>query len=424
MVVRYGGGYPAARLRAPGVYIEHGVEPLGLGFETGVPLFVGFASEVAFRSKDRASTQIMDTGEGEDASHLALFRIESIRELSDNVAEVHCGYLLPAVRGFFQNGGKRCVVAVIDVLHRPLDLEVRHLFEVGGALELVEDVDLVCVPDALIDSIAASPGQVLAIQHEVLAYCERMGDRFAILDAPRSLLESSGIVHLEAGSSGLGLPLSPNGVGAIYAPWIGLSGGGTDGSVRMVPPCGHVAGVYARTDRLVGPHQSPANAVIEGAVDLAIDVSDTAQSRANDLGVNCLRSLPGRGIRVWGARTLSSRPGWRYVNVRRIFLTLTRWLEVTMTDLVMEPNNESTWAKIRYRINAYCGELMKRGALAGSDANEAYVVKCDAETNPPEVRERGMLVTEIGLAAVVPAEFIFVRVTQSANGTAATPMLG
>jgi phage tail sheath protein FI len=154
-----------------------------------------------------------------------------------------------------------------------------------------------------------------------------------------------------------------------------------------------------------------------------MEISDATQSGLNDLGVNCLRSLPGRGIRVWGARTLSSRPGWRYVNVRRLFLTLIRWLEITMADLVLEPNTESLWAKIRQRVRSYCTELMKRGALAGHDPSEAYFVKCDAETNPPELRDQGVLVSEIGLATVVPAEFLYVRVTQSANGTVATPIL-
>ncbi len=413
-----------ARLRAPGVYIEHHFETADRGFETGVPLFVGFASLTALPATDNEPSGNPDSYSTIAPSNLNLFRIESVQELTDVVVDsVDGGFLVSAVRGFFDNGGQHCFVAAIERPSNHPEIELQRLFESGGALELLEGVDLVCVPDLLVGEIAAFPARVLEIQRDVLAYCERMGDRFAILDGRRELLETLINQDSKYGAWRVELPLSVNGAGAVYAPWIGIRSDGEGARVRMVPPCGHVAGIYARCDERFGPHKPPANEIVEGAVDLASELTDAMNAEVYDLGVNALRSLPGRGIRVWGARTLSSQPGWRYVNVRRVFLTFTRWLEISMADLVLEPHTESLWIQIRLRIRSYCAGLMQRGALVGRDPNEAYIVKCDAETNPPDVRDQGLLVSEIGLATVVPAEFIYVRVTQSTNGTVATPIL-
>jgi hypothetical protein len=189
---------------------------------------------------------------------------------------------------------------------------------------------------------------------------------------------------------------------------------------QWVPPCGHVAGIYARTDARVGFHKAPANEIIEGVLDLQSNITQEIQSQLNEIGVNCLRSFARRGIRVWGARTLSGHRNWRYVNVRRIFLTLVRWIEHNMNDLVFEPNEPSLWDRVRDRLGGYCYELFERGALKGRDPAEAFFVKCDEEINPLEVREAGQLICEVGLAPLTPAEFILVRITQSAAGATVT----
>jgi hypothetical protein len=210
--------------------------------------------------------------------------------------------------------------------------------------------------------------------------------------------------------------------GAVYFPWIRVEPlarhNGND-SV-WVPPCGHVAGIYARSDSMFGVHKAPANVIVEGALDLEIHFSDKDQAELNKFGLNCLRSFPGRGIRVWGARTLSSRPEWKYINIRRLILTLVRWSRHNLNDIVFEPNEPALWNRVKNRVGAYCYGLYKRGALKGRRPAEAFFVKCDAETNPLEAREVGQLICEVGLAPVVPAEFVVVRIVKNFSGTTAT----
>jgi hypothetical protein len=177
-----------------------------------------------------------------------------------------------------------------------------------------------------------------------------------------------------------------------------------------------VAGVYTRSDREVGVHKAPANAVLEGVVNLERSLSSADQERLNPEGVNCIRGFPGRGIRVWGARTLSNEPAWAYVNVRRIFLTAARWIEANLTDTVFEPNDARLWARIGRELTVYFQGLFERGALKGATAREAFYIKCDAETNPPEQRDQGRVITEIGLAPGLPNEFIVVRIIHGASG--------
>jgi phage tail sheath protein FI len=190
--------------------------------------------------------------------------------------------------------------------------------------------------------------------------------------------------------------------------------------LSAVPPCGYVAGIIARTDRLVGVQGAPANAVVEGVLDLDVALASDDQAQLNEIGVNCLRSLPGRGIRVWGARTLSRAPTWRYVPVRRLFLTLVRWFEQELRDVVFEPHSPYLWEHVRERLNTYCYSLFQGGALKGREPGEAFFVKCDAEINTSGSRERGQLIAEIGLAAVIPGEFIVVRMCRRPEGVTAT----
>jgi phage tail sheath protein FI len=330
------------------------------------------------------------------------------------------GFLEYAVRGFFANGGASCMV---HALREPEPTRrfsaLAQLFRQGGRLEDIADIDLVCVPDIVMEG---AQDRVFELQRQVLEYCQRMGDRFALLDTlpmvngahgtrtELSLSIQQAIEHWQE--------LVPTG-GALYFPWIRVTP--LQGSDRfVVPPCGHVAGIYARTDAQIGVHKAPANAIVEGALDLETQLTNEDQSRLNEAGVNCIRSFPGRGIRVWGARTLSGLPNWRYVNVRRLFLTFVRWIEHNTYDLVFEPNGPPLWDRVRDRLGSYCYTLFQRGALKGRGPAEAFFVKCDAETNPLEVMEAGQLICEVGLAPIMPAEFVVVRITQSAAGTTAT----
>jgi phage tail sheath protein FI len=257
---------------------------------------------------------------------------------------------------------------------------------------------------------------VFTLQRQVLEHCQRMGDRFAILDA---LAMAD---HEHSPQVGQWQALVPTD-GALYYPWIRVEPYAS-GDSGVVPPCGHIAGIYARTDAQFGVHKAPANEVVEGALDLEAQLTDEEQSGLNDIGINCIRSFPRRGIRVWGARTLSGLENWRYVHVRRLFLTLTRWIEQHMRDVVFEPNAPPLWARVRDRLGAYCNELFQRGALKGARPGEGFFVKCDAETNPREVRDAGQLICDIGLAPIMPAEFIVVRLYQSVAGTTVMLPLG
>jgi phage tail sheath protein FI len=347
---------------------------------------------------------------------------------------VPVGFLEYAVRGFFANGGESCVVLPLrepELTRKRCFDTLAQLFRQGGRLEDVADIDLVCVPD-IVKKDPKSPrnlfferADVFALQRQLLEHCKRMGDRFAILDTLPIFDGRYGAqteLSLERAIEGHWRELVPTD-GALYYPWIRVEPlPGADSCV--VPPCGHIAGIYARTDAQFGVHKAPANEIVEGALDLEVQLTDEEQGKLNDVGVNCIRSFPRRGIRLWGARTLSGLPNWRYVHVRRLFLTLNRWIEQHMRDVVFEPNGPPLWARVRDRLGAYCNELFQRGALKGTRPDEAFFVKCDAETNPLEVREAGQLICNIGLAPLMPAEFIVVRLTQSAAGTTVMLPLG
>jgi uncharacterized protein len=296
-------------------------------------------------------------------------------------------------------------------------------------LDSLEEFDLVCVPDVMTPAIARAPEWVLTVQCCIADYCARTGDRFAILDVragnPDYVTDDRANSVL-ADALGQWQALPPR-YGALYFPWIrvrdhrAVAGAAND---VLVPPCGHIAGVYARSDRREGVHKPPANEVLEGVLDLGFAVGDDDQRVLNDAGVNCVREFAGWGIRVWGARTLSDRPSWMYVNVTRVMLALTRWLEQNLRDLVFAPNSPLLWAFIEQRISGHCRALFRRGALKGGADEQAWFVKCDAETNEAFSRDSGIVVTEVGLAPATPGEFIIVRITQGASGVTVTGPTG
>lgn len=399
-----------ARLKTPGVYLQEVEAQAPAVFRTGVPAFVGFVQADNPPEEARSETCV------------ALTRWEEFSRVGRSVPG---GFLEYAVRGFFQNGGEHCLVVPLRVPGEEQDggrligtlrsLFTKHTSRLWGVLEELEDADLICVPDLMMESVREDRETLFELQKQVLKYCDEMRDRFAILDVPppvqsegNSFAQADRETIQEAIRHWQKLP-SPN--GALYVPWIKDHVGGEG------PPCGHVAGIYARTDAQIGVHKAPANEIVEGAVDLAVHLSEKNHSDLNEVGVNCLRSFPRRGIRVWGARTLSVFPNWRYVNVRRLFLTLVRWIDRNLNDLVLEPNNHALWERVRDRLGTYCYELFQRGALKGHTPAEAFFIKCDAETNPLEGREQGQVICEIGFAALAPAEFIIVRITKNIAGT-------
>ena len=206
--------------------------------------------------------------------------------------------------------------------------------------------------------------------------------------------------------------------GAVYYPWIRVANPLGNGESMLVPPSGHMAGIYARSDTERGVHKAPANEVVRGAIGLALQITKSEQDSLNPIGVNCIRAFPGRGIRVWGARTISSDPAWRYINVRRLFNYVEESIELGTQWVVFEPNDVDLWERVKRDITAFLTRVWRDGALFGTTPEEAFYVKCDEELNPPEVRDAGMLIIEIGLAPVKPAEFVVFRISQWAGGTA------
>ena len=280
-----------------------------------------------------------------------------------------------------------------------------------GALAALEDVTMVACPDIMaayeqgvIDLEGVQIAQTALINH-----CELMGDRVAILDTPGDLtaqqVKEWRVERTRYDSK----------YAAMYWPYVKVFDPAA-GMARFMPPSGAMAGIWGRNDDTRGVHKAPANEIVRGAIDVAVNVTRGEHDQLNPEGVNVIRAFPGRGIRVWGARTLSSDPSWRYLNVRRLFnylessiLTGTQWV-------VFEPNDLDLWQRVKRTINAFLLGVWRDGALFGATPGEAFFVKCDAETNPPDVVDRGQLIVEIGVAPVKPAEFVVFRLSQYSAG--------
>ncbi|HRV95752.1 MAG TPA: phage tail sheath subtilisin-like domain-containing protein [Anaerolineae bacterium] len=278
-------------------------------------------------------------------------------------------------------------------------------------LEALDDVTMVCVPDLM----TPMPNQKLdldmvkAVQALIIAHCERTGDRVAILDAPPNLNPQK-IKNWRMDIAGF-----DSSYAALYYPWIQVMDPIKNRPI-LIPPSGHMAGIWARNDNTRGVHKAPANEVVAGATGLAYNVTKGEQDVLNPNAINCIRAFPGMGIRVWGARTVSSNPSWRYINVRRLFNFVEKSIERGTQWVVFEPNEPMLWARIRRDVTAFLTTVWSSGALFGNTPNEAFYVKCDEELNPPRVRDQGQLIIEIGMAPVKPAEFVIFRISQWSPG--------
>ncbi|MFJ9061207.1 phage tail sheath family protein [Streptomyces sp. NPDC102409] len=281
-----------------------------------------------------------------------------------------------------------------------------------GGLEAVDEISMVAVPDlmAAYQRGAIDLEAVKAVQLGLIAHCELMGDRLAIIDPPPGLNARQIRVWRQETSN------YDSKYAALYYPWIKVFDP-AGGQTRLIPPSGHIAGIWARNDSERGVHKAPANEVVRGAVDLEMQITRGEQDLLNPIGVNCIRTFPGRGIRVWGARTLSSDPAWRYLNVRRYFNYLEESILNGTQWVVFEPNDQALWARIRRNISAFLVTEWRSGALFGATPEDAYYVKCDAETNPPESVDLGRVICQIGVSPVKPAEFVIFRLAQFSGGS-------
>jgi phage tail sheath protein FI len=395
---------------SPGVYIEEvdrGSKPIeAVGTNT-----VGFLGESA---KGPLNEAVLITNWSQFVKTFGDFK-----DCSEHLAH--------GVYGFFNNGGSRCFVvnvgapveaaapvkaaapsgdkkddkAPVAVAASGGGREGLYIGRDGGpgarsGLKCFEEVDEI--------AIVAVPGQTSpAVQDAVLSHCETRKDRFAILDSPETI--TGGIDKLPK-------PRDSK-YGAYYFPWIQVYD--PDKGNIFVPPSGHIAGVYSRTDSDRGVHKAPANEIVRGALGLKYNVSKGEQDLLNPKGINAIRFMNG-AIRIWGARTLSTDPSWRYINVRRLFIMVESSIERATQWVVFEPNDHRLWKRVQRTISSFLTLLWRNGALMGTSPEQAFYVKCDEETNPPEVIDAGQLVVEIGLAPVKPAEFVIFRIGQMASG--------
>lgn len=280
----------------------------------------------------------------------------------------------------------------------------------------LDDVTMVCCPDLMSlfqHHIQTDQDKAItlvnAVQQEMIAHCELMQDRVAILDPIPNLSPQ----HVKQWKRSAGLESK---YAALYYPWLEIpnpnSQTDSDNPVLSVPPSGHVAGIYARTDTSRGVHKAPANEQVRGIVGLQFQVNHREQGMLNPEGINCIRLFPTQGFRVWGARTLSSDAAWRYVNVRRLFNFVEKSIERGTQWVVFEPNNRDLWARVKRDVSAFLTSLWRDGMLFGRSPSEAFYVKCDEDLNPRESRDLGRLIVEVGLAPIKPAEFVIFRISQ------------
>jgi phage tail sheath protein FI len=278
-----------------------------------------------------------------------------------------------------------------------------------AALAKVSDVSLVAIPDAV---AMKSIDERAAIQQAMVAHCENLADRFAVLDAFRpdqdpfaSPSDENPSVEVQRGRL-----VSTRGYAALYYPWARVLPAGR-GPLVSVPPCGHVCGLMARVDDRRGVHKAPANETLSGVVEITRDMSNDDQGILNLLNINVIRTFTFKGTPiVFGARTTASDANWNYVNVRRLFLFLEKSISRSLRSSVFEPNIPTLWGQLRHTISAFLLDQWHAGALFGDKADQAFYVKIDETNNPSNDRKLGKLTIEIGVQPAYPAEFIIVRI--------------
>jgi phage tail sheath protein FI len=394
---------------SPGVYVEEvpGIPPI-TGVGTSTAAFIGVADATVNNPDGSAFTMPFRPGRPLDpaAPVAADFYdlvavndpqlITSFTQFQSKFGDFQAGNntLAHAVFGFFNNGGTACFVVRVD--------DATDVAQVRDALRRLEPIDEI--------AIVAVPGALDAgVQTEVISHCENMKDRFAIIDGQRTTTMTAAAVQGTVGDSDFT---------ALYFPWLQVFDPVTkdDPVTRgliFVPPSGHMAGIYARVDAERGVHKAPANEVPRGVLGLEYLVSKNEQDLLNPDGINVIRNLNGN-LRVWGARTLGGDDNgeFKYINVRRLMLFLAESIDEGTQFVVFEPNNPALWQRIIRSVSAFLTNVWRSGALFGLTPEEAFYVKCDETTNPPDVRELGQVVTEIGVAIVKPAEFVIFRITQ------------
>lgn len=317
----------------------------------------------------------------------------------------------PPIAGTYTLAGGGVVVEPISIRAMVGDIEARTGL---AGLEEFDDVRLITAPDIWIgyDGSDKQKERIKGIQTEMIKHCEKIGYCFALLDTPKGLTAQGAKEWREYVNF-------DTSYAAMYYPWVKVADlSDNDEQSKMVPPSGAMVGIYNRTDSERGVHKAPANEVLRGVIDVERRITKGEQVVLNPMGVNCIREFKGRGIRIWGARTLSSDGSWRYINVRRLFILIEASMDVGLQWVVFEPNDQDLWARVRRDVTGFLRMIWRTGALFGTSEGEAFYVKCDEELNPIEVRDAGQLIIEVGVCPVKPAEFVIFRISQWAGPNA------
>ncbi|MFF7282000.1 phage tail sheath subtilisin-like domain-containing protein [Streptomyces griseorubiginosus] len=323
-------------------------------------------------------------------------------------AELLEALLLPASSGFLTGGSDG------DTNLRPDDFKGQEADPANAstaatgleALAGIEDIAVVAMPDTV---RWEDPAGSKSVVDHLIGHCERLRYRIAVVDPPKESSLSQ-VREFRA--------LFDSKYGALYYPWVKILDPntvpepGTPTATVALPPSGFVAGIYARSDVERGVYKAPANEVVRGITEFEIKVNHDQQAVLNPEGINALRFFEGRSNRVWGARTMTSDPEWKYVNVRRLFIYLEHSIEKATQWAVFEPNNPRLWASVRQSIEDFLLVVWRSGALMGTRPEEAYFVRCDRTTMSQNDLDNGRLICLIGVAPTCPAEFVIFRVGQ------------
>lgn len=388
---------------APGVYVEE-VPPLArpiAGVGTSTAAFIGEANRL-----DPA-----DVGKPHKFTNWSEFSQFIKGPGATSTTPIYTAVnrtLALAVFGFFANGGTAVYVVPVNAggmgdLQGPLD-----------ALKAIDEVAIVAAPGA----------QGQAVKNQILDHCALMQDRTAVLDGEKAPASDSSPDDIYGGANSVptGGVTTPDkfSYGGVYFPWLmvrnPLYPGAGQTELIAQPPSGHVAGIWARVDAVRGVHKAPANEGVMAIVGLERSIDKIKQGQLNPKGINVIRSFGGATI-VYGARTVGGdRNGeYKYLNVRRFMNFLKESIDEGTQFVVFEPNNPALWQRIIRSVSDFLYNQWRAGALFGATAKEAFVVKCDAETNPASTRELGQVITEIGVAVTKPAEFVIFRIQQNAG---------
>lgn len=279
----------------------------------------------------------------------------------------------------------------------------------------IDEITMVACPDLMraYEAGLLAAEQVQNLMQLMVSLCENAApnppNRMVVLDTPPDRIKPQEVVNwLDQDFNRRSM------FAALYYPWIKVANPRKSGRSLLVPPCGHMMGIWSRTDETRGVYKAPANETPRGVVGLAYDCNFREQEMLNPKGINCIRTFPNRGIKVWGARTLvePEKTDWRYINVRRLVSYIEKSIELGTQWVVFEPNDQDLWARVRRTVNNFLERLWREGALFGATPEQAFYVKCDEEINTPETMLLGRLYVEVGICPVRPAEFVVFRISQ------------